>query len=256
MSAVYTLAAEESGGDSKIEVGHHIPFSIGGLEFNLDTIIGTGVAAIILLGLAFYLRAKVTAGVPNGVQLFFETVVNQMRSQIESAIGMRVAPFVLPLAVGLFTFILISNWLSVIPAQYGTSEGTASEWLKPPASDVNFVYALAVVVFVWYHAAGVKRRGFLGYPKKLVKGHVVFLAPINIIEEIAKPVSLSLRLFGNIFAGGIMIALITLFPAYIAWAPNAIWKLFDLFVGLIQAFIFALLTILYFSQSMESEDAH
>jgi F-type H+-transporting ATPase subunit a len=190
------------------------------------------------------------------VQLFFETVTTQFRGQIESAIGMRVAPFVLPLAVGLFCFILISNWLAVIPSQYGTSEGSASEWLKPPASDVNFVYALALVVFVWYHAAGVKRRGLLGYSKKVVKGHVVFLAPINIIEEIAKPVSLSLRLFGNIFAGGIMISLITLFPAYIAWGPNAIWKLFDLFVGLIQAFIFALLTILYFSQSMESEDAH
>ena len=86
---------------------------------------------------------------------------------------------------------------------------------------------------------------------KLVKGHVAFLAPINIVEEIAKPISLSLRLFGNIFAGVIMVALIALFPPYIMWAPNAIWKTFDLFVGLIQAFIFSLLTILYFGQSME-----
>ena len=79
---------------------------------------------------------------------------------------------------------------------------------------------------------------------------------INIIEEIAKPVSLSLRLFGNLFAGSIMVALISLFPAYIMWAPNAIWKSFDLFVGLIQAFIFSLLTVLYFSQAMEMDEDH
>ena len=81
-------------------------------------------------------------------------------------------------------------------------------------------------------------------------------APVNIIEEIAKPVSLSLRLFGNLFAGSIMVALISLFPAYIMWAPNAIWKSFDLFVGLIQAFIFSLLTVLYFSQAMEMDEDH
>jgi F-type H+-transporting ATPase subunit a len=76
---------------------------------------------------------------------------------------------------------------------------------------------------------------------------------INIIEEIAKPLSLSLRLFGNMFAGGVMVAVIALFPYWIAWGPNAIWKLFDLFVGAIQAFIFSLLTVLYFSQSMTLE---
>jgi F-type H+-transporting ATPase subunit a len=90
----------------------------------------------------------------------------------------------------------------------------------------------------------------------VLKGHVAVLAPINLVEELAKPISLSLRLFGNIFAGGILVSLIALFPPYIMWAPNAIWKAFDLFVGAIQAFIFALLTILYFSQAMELEGEH
>jgi F-type H+-transporting ATPase subunit a len=111
-------------------------------------------------------------------------------------------------------------------------------------------------VFICYHAAGVWRRGPVGHPVKLLKGHVAFLAPINLVEELAKPISLSLRLFGNIFAGGILVALIALFPPYIMWLPNAIWKSFDLFVGAIQAFIFALLTILYFSQSMELDEDH
>jgi F-type H+-transporting ATPase subunit a len=153
--------------------------------------------------------------------------------------------------VTLFVFILVANWLSVLPVQYTASNGAIEELLKPPASDINFVLALALFVFICYHAAGIWRRGIVGHPVKLLKGHVALMAPINLVEEIAKPISLSLRLFGNMFAGGILVGLIALFPPYILWAPNAIWKTFDLFVGLIQAFIFALLTILYFSQSME-----
>lgn len=235
---------------AKIKVGEHAVAHLWGMDFNVDTIVSTSVAALIVIVLAIFLRIKLTSGVPNGVQLFFETITVQMRDQVESAIGLRVAPFVLPLAVTLFTFILLSNWLSVLPVQYG--EG---ELVSPPASDVNFVYALALFVFVFYQGAGVKRRGIGGHFKALLKGHTGWgpMVLINIIEEIAKPLSLSLRLFGNMFAGGVMIAVITLFPAWISWGPNAIWKMFDLFVGAIQAFIFSLLTVLYFSQSMALE---
>lgn len=243
--------------EAAIEVGHHETAEWFGLTVNTDTVLATAIAGVIVIGLAFFLKAKVTStGVPGGVQLFWEAITTQMRGQIEGAIGMKIAPFVLPLAVALFVFILIANWISVFPVQYGTADGATHELIKPPASDINFVLALALFVFVCYHAAGVWRRGVIGHPVKVLKGHVAFLAPINIVEELAKPISLSLRLFGNIFAGGIMVTLIALFPPYILWAPNAIWKAFDLFVGLIQAFIFALLTILYFSQSMELEEDH
>ena len=250
-STPVTILAAESG----IQVGHHTEAHWFGLTVNVDTVLGTAVAAVLVLALAFFLRAKVTStGVPNGVQLFWEAITVQLRNQIEAAIGMKIAPFVLPLAVTLFVFILISNWLSVLPVQYTDSSGAIHELIKPPASDINFVLALALFVFICYHAAGVWRRGPLGHPVALLKGHVALMAPINLVEEIAKPISLSLRLFGNIFAGGILVALIALFPPWIMWAPNAIWKSFDLFVGAIQAFIFALLTILYFSQSMELHD--
>jgi F-type H+-transporting ATPase subunit a len=250
------LAAEEGG--AAIHVGHHtMVFEMFGMTFNGDTILATAITAVIVIALAFYLKSKVTStGVPGGVQLFWEALTIQMRQQIEGSIGMKVAPFVLPLSVTIFVFILISNWLGVLPLQYGGSDGAAAELYKPPASDINFVLALALFVFVAYHAAGIWRRGIIGHPVKVIKGHVAFLAPINIVEEIAKPISLALRLFGNIFAGGILVALIAMFPWYVQWAPNAIWKTFDLFVGLIQAFIFALLTILYFSQSMELDEDH
>jgi F-type H+-transporting ATPase subunit a len=243
--------------EGAIEVGHHetAVWPVLG-SVNTDTITSTAIAAVIVIGLALYLRAKVTStGVPGGVQLFFEAITVQMRNQIESAIGMRIAPFVLPLAVTIFVFILIANWLSVFPVQYKTEHGL-HEALTPAAADINFVLALALFVFLCYHLAGFWRRGLIGHPWRVLKGHVAILAPINLVEEIAKPVSLSLRLFGNIFAGGILVSLIALLPPAVMWLPNAIWKSFDLFVGLIQAFIFALLTILYFSQAMELEEDH
>ena len=77
------------------------------------------------------------------------------------------------------------------------------------------------------------------------------LLPLNILEELVKPITLALRLFGNIFAGGIMLALIAgLIPHLRSlWAPNMVWKTFDMLIGAIQAFIFALLTVLYFGMA-------
>jgi len=242
---------------AQIEVGEHTTAKWLGLTVNTDTVLSTAIAAVIVIALAFFLRSKITSsGVPSGVQLFWEALTIQMRNQIEGAIGMRIAPFVLPLAVTIFVFILISNWLSVLPLQYTDANGHTTELLKSAAADINYVLALALFVFVCYHVAGIWRRGIIGHPIKVLKGHVAFLAPINLVEELAKPISLSLRLFGNIFAGGILVSLIALLPAWIMWAPNAIWKSFDLFVGAIQAFIFSILTILYFSQAMELDEDH
>jgi len=86
--------------ESQIEVGEHTTATWLGMTVNTDTVLSTAIAAVIVIALAFFLRAKVTStDVPSGVQLFWEAITVQMRSQIESAIGMRIAPFVLPLAV-------------------------------------------------------------------------------------------------------------------------------------------------------------
>ncbi len=183
---IETILASDSG----IHVGVHEEAEWFGLTVNTDTLTSTAIAAVIVLALAFFLRAKVTStGVPGGVQLFWEAITVQTRNQIESAIGMKIAPFVLPLALALFVFILVANWLSVFPWQYSDDTGI-HEFLKPAAADINFVLALGLFVFICYHAAGLWRRGLLGHPIKLLKGHVAFLAPINLVEEIAKPVSL------------------------------------------------------------------
>ena len=102
--------------------------------------------------------------------------------------------------------------------------------------------------WVGVSAFGIRSSGLRNYLKHFVQPFPILL-PLNILEELIKPLTLALRLFGNIFAGGIMLALIGLLPAYLLWAPNVLWKLFDMAIGGIQAFIFALLTVLYFAMA-------
>jgi F-type H+-transporting ATPase subunit a len=233
-----------------VEVGEHIEWHVFGLVWNVDTILGTLVAGAILLGLGFYMRAKLSTTKPGGLQLFFESITNWISTQVEATMGIRTAPFVVPLAFSLFMFILFANLLALIPT------GHHPEYMPPPASDVNLAYALAFLVIGWMHVTGIRRKGFRGYYHHLFMPYKM-LFPINLIEELVRPITLALRLFGNIFSGVIMVSLIALFPAYLLWAPNVVWKLFDAAIGLIQAFIFALLTILYFgSVKPEEEGAH
>jgi len=230
-----------------VEVGGHIEWHVFGLTWNVDTILGTLIAGAIVIGLGLYMRAHLSSTKPTGVQLFFETVTSQVEEQVESTMGVRTAPFVVPMAIALFMFILIANWLAIVPT------GHHPEYAPPPASDANLAYALALLVIVTMHVTGIRKKGFGGYYHHLLTPHWVMF-PINLIEELVRPVTLALRLFGNIFSGVIMVSLIALFPAYILWAPDVIWKLFDMFIGLIQAFIFALLTILYFSSVRPAEE--
>ena len=234
-----------------VKVGEHHEWHVFGVTLNADTIIATLIAGAIIVLLGVLLRRSINAREPGRLQLFFEAVVQQVERQVEETMGIKTAPFVVPLAMGLFLFILIANWLALIP-----SPGDP-EYLIPPASDVNLTYALALIVIVLMHVTGVRNKGVRGYYGHLFRKPYL-LIPINIIEEIAKPLTLALRLFGNIFSGVIMVSLIGLFPAFILWAPNVLWKLFDAFIGLIQAFIFALLTIIYFVSvaPSEGEGAH
>jgi F-type H+-transporting ATPase subunit a len=232
----------------EIEIGVHFTRNIGGFIFNVDTIWATVLAGAVVIGFGLLVRRSATPGVPHGPQLFFETVTQAVQRQVESTMGLRTAPGVVPLAITLFTFILTANWLALIPSGH-------PERLPPPTADVNLAYALALLVIVGVHATGVRKKGFRHYYSHLAKPYW-WLFPINLIEEIAKPITLSLRLFGNIFSGVIMVSLIALFPSYILWGPNVAWKLFDLFIGLIQAFIFALLTILYFGSVAVEEGGH
>jgi F-type H+-transporting ATPase subunit a len=224
MTLAATLATE-----TNIDAGKHPTFQWLGLTFNSDTMLSTVVALVLVLAFGFLLRSQVTDGVPGKVQLLWEMLVEWVQGLTLSSIG-RLNPFVVPLGVALFLFILIGNWFEVIPTGHH---------LPPPAADTNVTYALALIVIVAVHIFGFRESGARQYLKP-------FISPLHLIEEIVKPFSLALRLFGNIFAGGIILSLIGLMAAPLGVVPTVLWKLFGMAIGGIQAFIFALLTILYF----------
>src|SRR5689334_16394149 len=120
-----------------VTVGEHVEWHVFGVTLNADTIIGTVVAVVVVIGLGLLARRSLSARNPGKIQLFYETVIGEVEDQVESTMGLRVAPFVVPLAVTLFLFILIANWIALVPTGHGP------EWVPPPASDVNLTYALA-----------------------------------------------------------------------------------------------------------------
>ncbi len=234
--------------DATIDVGGHaVQIEIFGMKVNMDIVWATLAAAAIVLGLGFLGRARATSGVPGKLQLIWEMLIEQIGGIAESAIGPAAKKFV-PLAVALFTFILICNWFELIPS------GHNPEWFPAPTADVNLPLAMALTVIFLVHYNSIKARGVGGYFKHYLTPYPVML-PINIIEEVTKPITLTFRLFGNIFASVLMVSVLTaLLPLWAVPIGELVWKPFAMFIGGIQAFIFTLLTLIYLGIGMSTEE--
>jgi F-type H+-transporting ATPase subunit a len=235
---------------ANISVGDHPHFQFLGLTFNIDTMYTTAIAAALTVGFIAYVARKATSAVPNRVQILTELVITQTRSYVEEAVGHDVPPWLVPFGVTLFFFILFCNWLAWIPS------GHNPERLGPPTADVNLVYALALTVVILYTYLGIKRKRSR-YVTDWFTVKPAIRRPILILEQVVNPLSLSLRLFGNIFAGGIMLSVIALLPFYLFplyGLADFGWRLFDSgLIAPIQAFIFSFLTILYFGFATAEE---
>ena len=181
-------------------------------------------------------------------------MLHKVNVQVEDTLGHANATIV-AIAIAEFFFILICNWMEIIPSRAQRRTCTSC---PAPTADTNLTYAMALFVMVGVWTFGIRTKGAKAYFSHFLQPYQ-FLLPLNIIEEITKPISLALRLFGNIFAGGILLALIgaltawTLGPVPVGSVLSIVfaivWKLFDMAIGAIQAFIFALLTVLYFGMA-------
>jgi F-type H+-transporting ATPase subunit a len=249
----------------EIHPGEHPEGHFLGMTWNLDTIWVTVVAGLIVILLGFWARNQLTKKtddhVPTKLQLVWETIIKEVQTQVEENLG-RVHPYVVPLAVALFFFILIANWIEVIP----TEPNKHIHLLPSPTADTNLTYAMGIIAMVSVWVYGIRKKGVRAYFKHYLEPYPILL-PLELLQDLLKPVTLALRLFGNIFAGGIMIALIgslvALAPGHIpiggffAVILSVVWKLFDtVFLGGLQAFIFALLTVLYFGMAGAEHDEH
>lgn len=233
-------------------------FFINYCQFNYDTLISTAIAMAVTLAIGLLLARTLKSGKPGRLQMVFELLLGYVRNLVRETVGDDAPDFVLPLAATIGFFILIANWLDFFPLQ---------EPVEPANADLNLTLAMGLVVFFLSQGYAIRVRGLGGYLRHYLRPP---FPPLTIIEEVVKPITLALRLFGNIFAGVVMVYLLGgLFSAWAgasvltsALSPLAIigmtaWKLFDvLFIGSIQAFIFMLLTIIYFGQAREGVEAH
>ncbi len=179
--------------------------------------------------------------VPTGLQNVFEMIITGLNSQIDANLGTR-GTLLAPFLISLFLFILISNWWGLIPG------------MGSPTNTLNTNLGLALLVVVMLHVLGIYYRG-TKYLKHFFEPFAPFII-INLIEEIAKPITLAFRLFGNIYAGELLIHFLPqLLPNIIAEAiPGVIWLAFSIFVGAIQAFVFTMLSISYLAPGVKKEE--
>ncbi len=212
---------------------------LAGLAFNMDTLMMTWLVMAIVIGIAVLATRRLSL-VPSGWQNLLEMLVTALVDQIDSVMGSK-GRALAPLIITLFLFILIANWLGLVPG------------LTSPTSDLNTTLGLALMVIGLVQVLGIIHKGIGGY-----LGHFIqpfwWLLPINIIEELSKPLTLGFRLFGNILAGEILIVILgVLVPMWIP-IPNIIWLGFSVFVGVVQAFIFTMLSMSYLSSAFK--DSH
>jgi F-type H+-transporting ATPase subunit a len=226
--------------------------------FHLDTLLVSGILGLIVFGLMAKVASKATSGVPGNLQSFIEMVVGMVDQQVKDTFHGKSA-LVTPLAITIFVWVFVMNAMDLIPVDFlpVTAAAVGVEYLKVvPTTDPNLTFAMALTVFVITIVMGLKVKGFGHFM------HEVFavpfglkLAPVNllfrIVEEIARPISLSLRLFGNMYAGEMVFILIALLGIW--QLPLALpWALFHILIITLQAFVFMMLTIVYMSMAAES----
>lgn len=217
----------------------------------------------ILLGSVFlfiFIRAarRISTGVPGGLQNFVEILVEFVDQQVKDSFHGR-SKVIAPLALTLFVWIFLMNIVKLLPYDLFPylAQLVGIEYLRiNPTSDVNATLGMSIAVFILIIFYSIYIKGAGGFAKEMfLKPFGVWFLPFNfvlkVVEEIAKPVSLALRLFGNMYAGGLIFTLIALLPWWIQWTLGLSWSLFKLLIITLQAFIFMVLTIVYLSMAHE-----
>jgi len=208
---------------------------------------------------------RATAGVPGGLQNFVELIVEFVDENVRETFNGK-SDVVAPLALTIFVWVFLMNLMDLIPVDWipYASELIGIPYMKiVPSTDVNVTLGMSFSVFALMIYYSFKIKGAGGFfaelafqpfnsPNKLVQ---ILFVPINLLLEgvalIAKPISLGLRLFGNMYAGELIFILIALLPFYAQWALSVPWALFHILVITLQAFIFMMLTIVYMSMAHE-----
>lgn len=211
---------------------------VAGFTFNTQTLYMTWIVMALVILMA-WLATRSLKLVPTGWQNVMEMAIESLEEQAGVMMGKR-GSFFAPFIVSLFLFLIVSNWLGLIPG------------FSSPTNDLNTTLGLALLVIVMVHVLGLYYKGghYIGHFFQPFKVFVV----INAVEEIAKPITLACRLFGNILAGEILLhILVQLLPMGVNTVPSVVWLAFSIFIGAVQAFIFTMLSMAYLGNAVKAE---
>lgn len=245
-------------------VQHHITnlsYGEGLWTIHADTLVVSWVLGLFFLFFFVLAARRATTGVPGKLQNFVEMLVDFVDNSVkESFHGPR--DFVAPLALTIFVWILLWNLMDLVPVDYLpllSYKLFGLEYTRVvPSADINAPFGLSITVLAIILIYSVKGKGLVGFGKELLfhpfgKNPLLWPANIllNLVELIAKPVSLALRLFGNLYAAELIFVLIAMLPWWIQFIPGGAWAVFHILVVPLQAFIFMTLTIVYLSLAYE-----
>ena len=248
--------------------------AMGFWSINVDSMIWSIGLGVLFLGFFYAAAKKATAGVPEGLQNFVEIVVEQVDELTQSIFEYK-NDLIAPLALTIFVWVFLMNLMDLVPVDWIPSLASwagVSHMKIVPTTDPNITMAMALTVFILILYYSIKCKGGLGFLKELSMHPFpsVWAIPVNFALEfvtlIAKPLSLGLRLFGNMYAGEMIFVLIALMFSVHALGlaegvmllggglMQFIWAAFHVIVITLQAFIFAVLTVVYLAQAHEADE--
>jgi F-type H+-transporting ATPase subunit a len=244
------------GSDIHISLPAETLFQIGPLHVTNSAL----TMLIVMAGLVIFFVTAMRKRqlVPTGAQNAAETIVEWLLNLVEGAAGKRVGRRIFPLVATLFIFIITANYAGLLPLV-----GTVGRWedegghrvlvpfFRAPNADLNMTIAMALLAFVTVQYSGIAAHGVGGYLKELTTP--ILLAPIHIISELSRIISLSARLFGNIFGGEVLVTVI--YSLTYVFIP-VIFLGLELLFGFIQALIFSLLTMSYIILAVGGQGDH
>lgn len=237
---------------------------MGFWAIHLDTMFFSTILGVLFLWLFKKAADKASADTPTGFQNFVEWVVEWIDDNVRGGFKGN-NPLIAPLALTIFCWIVLMNTMDLVPVDLlpAAAAAVGIPYLKVvPTTDPNNTFAIALGVFALILFYSVKIKGANGFAKELTchpfPGKAMM--PVNFVLEaatlFAKPISLALRLFGNMYAGEMIFILIALLPLYLQWTLSLPWAIFHILVVLLQAFIFMVLTIVYLDAAHDADTSH
>lgn len=258
--------------DGGISPSPYVLTEIFGLPITNTIVTTWAVSLALIIGLRLWVGTPKL--IPGKGQAVVEGLIDGLRGLLEPIVGKKAFPMTFPLLIGLFLFILIHNWSGMVPGVgvfgFYDAEGTLKYWMRPANSDLNATFGMALVamlawLFISLKVAGPKffmwelfgnKADKQGTPKVIYLMLIPIFIGVGFIEMISiafRPVSLSFRLYGNVFGGENLLASMTGLIPYIVPVP---FYLYEVLVGVVQALIFTLLVAIYIGLMTNHDEDH